>query len=108
QRLLLLAYRLHLADPAEERIARLVDAEGKAEIACNRLCTDHPAIAEGRDVIGRADADIFAHPERLQPVEMTRRLAAEAIRRHVEAQAAPGQRAAAGGNRINGIAGGRR
>ncbi|MGY3428212.1 hypothetical protein ACVWZW_008716 [Bradyrhizobium sp. F1.13.4] len=68
--LLLLAHGLHLTDAAEERIAGIVDAEAETEIGRNRLRAHHPALAEISDVIGAADADIFPHPERLQPVEM--------------------------------------
>src|ERR1700688_1577816 len=84
QRLLLLAHRLHLADPAEERIAGIIDLEGQAEVARNSLRAHHPALAEIGYIVRAADADIFAHPERLQPVEMARRFAAEAIACAVE------------------------
>src|SRR6201987_3572538 len=107
QRLLFLAHCLHLADAAEEGIARLVDLEGKAKVARDALRAHHPALAERGNVIRAADADIFAHPKRLQPVEMPRRLAAEAIGSDVEAQSAEGQLPAACGNRIDWIEGGR-
>ena len=105
QRLLHLADRLHLADAAKERIAGIIDLEGQAEIAGDGLGAHHPALAEIGYVVRAADADIFAHPERLQPVEMAGRFAAEAVGRDVEAQAARRQRAAARGNRIDRIAG---
>ena len=108
QRLLLLADRLHLADAAEEGIVGIVDAEGKPEVARDRLRLDHPAFAEIRHIFRAADADIFAHPERLQPVEMARRLVPETIGGDVKAQAALRQRAPRGRNRIDRIAGGRR
>ena len=108
QRLLLLADRLHLADAAEERIAGIIDLEGQAEIARDGLGAHHPALAEIGHVVRAADADIFAHPERLQPVEMAGRLAAETVGRDVKAQAAWRQRAAGRGNRIDRIAGRRR
>ena len=108
QGLLLLADGLHLTDAAEERIAGIIDLEGQAEIARNRLGTHHPAFTEIRYVIGISDADVFAHPERLQPVEMAGRFAAEAIGRDVKAQAALRQRASACRNRIDRIASRRR
>jgi len=88
QRLLLLADRLHLADAAKERIARIIDPEGQAEVARDGLRPHHPALAKFGHVVGAADADIFTHPEGLQPVEMAGRLVAEAVGRDVEAQAA--------------------
>ncbi len=108
QRLLLLAHRLHPSDPAEERIAGVVDPEGQPEIAGDLLRKRHPALPERRDVVGAADADVFAHPEGLQPVEMARGLATEAIGGNVEEPAARRHRTTARRDRIDGIAGGRR
>src|ERR1700694_1093894 len=108
QRLLLLADRLHLADAAEERIARIVDLEGQAEVARDTLRALNQAISKCRDVVRPADTDIFAHPKRLQPVEMTGRFAAEAVGRDVEAQATRRQRATGRRDRVNRITGRRR
>ena len=41
-----LAYRLHLANPAEEGIARVIDPEGEPETARDVLCTYHPTLAK--------------------------------------------------------------
>ena len=105
QRLLELAHRLHLTDAAEERIAGIVDPEAEAKIVGDSLRTHHPAFAEIGHVLGAAYADIFAHSERLQPVEMPRGFAAEAVCRDVEAQPARRQRSPRRRDRIDRIAG---
>ena len=66
-----------------------------------------PALAEIHDLLRRADADIFAHAERLQPIEIARRLAAEAVAGDVEDQAVRRDGPRLGGQGIDRIAGGR-
>jgi primosomal protein N'' len=71
---------------AEERIAGVFDAPGQAQLTGQSLRLCHPAPAEIVDLLRRADAHIFAHAERLQPVEVLRRLAPEAVAGDVEQQ----------------------
>ena len=59
-------------------------------------------------LLGRADEHVFAHAERLEAVDVARRLAAETIAGDVEDQAVGRDRPARGGHRIDRIAGGRR
>src|SRR3981081_3556981 len=51
ERLLHLADRLHLTNAAEERIARIIDLEGQAEIARDGLSAHHPALAKIGNVV---------------------------------------------------------
>ncbi len=108
ERLLQLAEGHDLAEASEERIARGLDRVGQAEFVGHGGGGLDPTLAEGDDLLRRADADVFAHPEGLQPVEMARGLAAEAVAGDVEAVAALRHRPARGGDRVDGIAGGRR
>ena len=64
------AQRLDGADAAEERIRCRVHAELQAHRGRNALGAFHPAVTERSHIFRRADADIFTHAERLEPVEM--------------------------------------
>ncbi len=96
-----------LADPAEERIARLIDVIGQPQPIGELTRAHDPALAESVDGRGRADADILAHAEGLQAVQAPRRLMAETVAGHVEDQAARRNRATFGHHRIDRVAGGR-
>ncbi len=69
-----------------------------------------PSMCRGSrvDRLGRADEDEFAHAERLQAVDVARRLAAEAVGGDVEDQPVARDGAASRGQRIDRIAGRRR
>ena len=79
------------------RTGRWPDRRGRAGRAASAmpLRARHPALAEIGDLLRRADADIFAHAERLQPVEIARRLAAEAVAGDIEHKPVGRHRAAA-------------
>ena len=83
---------LRLADQhaaaAEERVARRLHAiaQGRAR----RRCRWRAPIQRSRnaiDLLGRPDEHIFAHAERLEAIDVARRLAAEAVAGDVEDQA---------------------
>ena len=59
-------------------------------------------------MLGRADADVFAHAEGLQPVDIARRFAAETIASDIEQKPFRRNFAAARHDRIDRITGGRR
>src|SRR5262249_31356209 len=84
QRLLDLAHGHKLDAAAEESVARLIHAIRQSQLIGELLRADHPAFAEVCDLFGRTDTDILAHAERLQPVEIARRLAAKTIAGDVE------------------------
>src|SRR5580704_3463407 len=108
QRILQLADRHHLADAAEEGIARLIDLAGELELFGEREPAFHPALAKCRNLVPRADADIFAHAEGLQAIDGARGLMAEAVAGDVEIETARGNRAALRGDGIDRIASGGR
>ena len=109
-----LQFLLHLrladqhAAASEERIARRLDAIAEAERIGDAHGARHPALAKRLHLLWGADEHIFAHAERLEPVDVARRLAAETIAGDVEHQAVGGDRPGGGGQRIERIAGGRR
>ena len=108
KRLLDLAHRHELAAAAKEGVARLIETERQAQFAGDVLRAYHPAPAEIVDLFRRSDADILPHAERLQTVEVARRLAAEAIAGDIEQETGGRHLAAARDQRIDRITGRRR
>ena len=87
-----------LAAAAEEGIAGEVDAVAEAEQVGDAVGALDPRLAERLDLRRRADAHVLAHAERLEAVDVGRRLAAEAVGGDVEDEAggrAPAPRVAA-------------
>src|SRR5262249_54307795 len=67
----------------------------------------HPLVAEPDHLLGRAEADELAHAERLEAVDLLRRLMAEAVARDVEHEARLRHAAARRYQWVERIAGGR-
>ena len=103
---LLLAHQ-HAA-ASEEWITRSLDAIAQAQRIRDGRRLAYPALAKRLHAGGRSDEHIFAHAERLQPIDVARGFAAKAIAGDIELQAAGGKRTSRGGERVDRIAGRRR
>ena len=81
-------------------IARIIDFVRQAEHIRDAPGALHPIAAELDNLLSRADAHIFAHSERLESIEIARRLVTKTIRRDIEQIAACRHGAASGCKRI--------
>ena len=63
QRLLALAHRHDLANPAKEWVIRDVDRKGEAQLIREERRTGDPALAKLQDFLWRADTHKLPHPE---------------------------------------------
>ena len=86
QRLLTCAIAAIISAASKERIARGLDLDGTPSSSANPGAPSEPASRNSITWSGVPDADVFAHPERLQAVDVARGLAAEAIAGDVEHQ----------------------
>ena len=98
----------HAAGPAEERVVGHVDRHVEPDLGHHLQPSVHPCLAEGRDMVLRSHADIFAHAEELLAGRIVGGLVAEAVGLQVVEPAAGRQAAAPGDGRIERIAGRRR
>src|SRR5271165_1855294 len=108
QRLLELTDRHYLTCPTEERIARGRDLVREPQLISQLLSALDPALSELGDLPGGGDADIFAHAERLQAIEIPGGFAPEAIASNIESQPADRHRTTARHQRVNRVTSGRR
>src|SRR5208283_1134621 len=76
--------RQQLSGASEKRIARKIDLMWQAKLVRDALGAIDPIPSELNDLIRRTDTHIFAHPKRLQPIEMQRRFMTKAIRRNIK------------------------
>src|ERR1700677_323998 len=101
QCLLDLAQCHELAAAPKERVAGLFDGTRQSQLSGEVRCPGQPAATEGVDLLWRAEANVFAHAERLEPVEVFRRLTPKAVGGDVELKASGRHRAAARGDRVD-------